>query len=157
MKFSAPTWRRSSPAQVISGDQPSVALCLKMRHGADPNLVREIGSIFSALFVRQEHLDILFLNESHELALRSVCAPFYKQGGALSNAMARVPGMNALADLHDTFWNVSQGFMHNDSGYHALMYVGNIPTMPLAGVITYGALLNEVNGNPLEVIDQVRR
>src|SRR5262249_48127644 len=33
--------------------------------------------IFAAIFVRQEHLDILFLNEAQEPSLKSVCAPFY--------------------------------------------------------------------------------
>jgi hypothetical protein len=53
--------QRAYLAQVSSGDQPGVALCLTTRHGPDHNLAREVGSIFAALFVRQEHIDILFL------------------------------------------------------------------------------------------------
>ena len=64
-------------AQVVSGDQVGVALCMKARHGADRDLVREIGSIFASIFAKQAHLDILFLSEAQELALRNVCAPFY--------------------------------------------------------------------------------
>jgi hypothetical protein len=64
-------------AQISSGDQSGVALCLKTDHGPDPNLVREIGAIFAAIFGGHEHLDILFLNETQESALRRVCAPFY--------------------------------------------------------------------------------
>lgn len=64
-------------AQISSGDQSGVALCLKTRHGADLKIVREIGAVFAGLFVKQEHLDILFLNETLELSLRSVCKPFY--------------------------------------------------------------------------------
>ena len=69
--------QRAYLAQVISGDQVGVALCLKTRYGADPNLVREIGSIFASIFAKKAHLDILFLSESQELVLRNVCAPFY--------------------------------------------------------------------------------
>jgi hypothetical protein len=64
-------------AQISSGGQSGVALCLKTDHGSDPNLVREIGAIFAAIFGGHEHLDILFLNETQESALRRVCAPFY--------------------------------------------------------------------------------
>jgi len=69
--------QRAYLAQVISGDQASVALCIKTRNGADPNLVREVGSIFASIFAKQAHLDILFLSESQEPALRNVCVPFY--------------------------------------------------------------------------------
>ncbi len=70
--------QRAYLAQVISGDQAGVALCIKARHGAaDANLVREVGSIFASIFAKQAHLDILFLSESQEAALRDVCAPFY--------------------------------------------------------------------------------
>ncbi len=69
--------QRAYLAQISSGNQSGVALCLKTRHGPDPNIVREVGEIFAGLFVRQEHLDILFLNEPQESALRSICNPFY--------------------------------------------------------------------------------
>jgi len=69
---------RAYLAQVVSGDQAGVALCMRVRHGADQNLVQEVGSIFASLFATQTHLDILFLSEFQELALRNVCAPFYQ-------------------------------------------------------------------------------
>jgi SseB protein C-terminal domain len=69
--------QRAYLAQVSSGRQPSVALCLKSELSPDRNLVREVGAIFAAIFVRQEHLDIMFLNEAQESVLTSVCAPFY--------------------------------------------------------------------------------
>jgi hypothetical protein len=69
--------QRAYLAQISFGDQSGVALCLRTRHGPDPTLVREIGTIFETLFVRREHLDILFLNESQETALRNICAPFF--------------------------------------------------------------------------------
>jgi hypothetical protein len=64
-------------AQISSEGQPSVALCLKTSQGPDQNLVQEIGAMFAAIFGRHEHLDILFLNEKRELAVASVCAPFF--------------------------------------------------------------------------------
>lgn len=82
---------------------------------------------------------------------------FFRQGGPGSNLLARVPGINAEAELHDTVWNALQVYYNNSSGYRALFYVGNLPTDLVAGTITAGALLNQINGNPLEVIDQVRR
>jgi len=69
--------QRAYLAQVSSGRQQSVALCLETGHGPDPNLVREIGAIFAAIFVRQQHLDFLFLNEPQESELTSVCTPFF--------------------------------------------------------------------------------
>jgi hypothetical protein len=69
--------RRAYLVQIVSGGQLSVALCLKTEYGPIQSLVQEIGSIFAAIFVRQEHLDILFLKEVQELALKRVCAPFY--------------------------------------------------------------------------------
>jgi len=69
---------RAYLAQISSGDQLGVALCLKARHGPDHSLVRAIGAIFAAIFGGHEHLDILFLNETQEPALRRVCVPFYE-------------------------------------------------------------------------------
>lgn len=70
--------QRAYLAQVISGDQAGVVLCVRVRQGADPNLVQEVGSIFASIFATQAHLDILFLSESQETALRNVCTPFYQ-------------------------------------------------------------------------------
>jgi hypothetical protein len=75
--LAAPRRKHAYLAQISSGDQSGVALCLKTDHGPDPNLVREIGAIFADIFGGHEHLDILFLNETQESALRRVCAPFY--------------------------------------------------------------------------------
>lgn len=69
--------QRAYLAQFISGDQIGVALCMTVRYGADAKLVREIGSIFASIFVSRAHLDILFLSEPQESALKKVCAPFY--------------------------------------------------------------------------------
>jgi hypothetical protein len=69
--------QRAYLAQITSGDQPGVALCLKTRQGPDSNIIRDVGAIFAGLFVTQEHLDVLFLSATQESALRNVCAPFY--------------------------------------------------------------------------------
>jgi hypothetical protein len=70
--------QRAYLAHIINSDQSGVALCLKTEQNRpDLNLIKEVGSIFAAQFARQMHLDILFLNESQESALRSVCVPFY--------------------------------------------------------------------------------
>ena len=45
--------QRAYLAQISSGDQSGVALCLKTRHGPDPNVVKEVGAISAAIFVRQ--------------------------------------------------------------------------------------------------------
>lgn len=69
--------QRAYLAQISSDNQSGVALCLRTRHGPDPNIVREVGAIFARLFVKQEHLDILFLSEAQESVLRNICNPFY--------------------------------------------------------------------------------
>lgn len=40
--------RRAYLAQISLGDQSGVALCLKTKHGPDPNLVRDIAAMFAA-------------------------------------------------------------------------------------------------------------
>jgi hypothetical protein len=77
--------QRAYLVQICSGDVLGVALCLKSKCGPDQNLVREIGALFAGIFVRQEHLDILFLTEVQESALTPVCAPFYYYGDSASN------------------------------------------------------------------------
>jgi hypothetical protein len=71
--------QRAYLARVAAAEQANVALCLRSLTRADRNLVQEIGSIFAAIFVVHEHLDILFLNETQESALAAVCAPFYSR------------------------------------------------------------------------------
>ncbi len=77
--------QRAYLVQISSGDVSGVALCLKSKRGPDQNLVREIGALFAGIFVRREHLDILFLTEAQESALTTVCAPFYYYGDSASN------------------------------------------------------------------------
>lgn len=71
--------QRAYLAQISTANQSGVALCLKTRHGPDLNILRDVGAIFAGLFGRQEHLDIVFLKETQESALRKVCNPFYRR------------------------------------------------------------------------------
>jgi hypothetical protein len=52
-----------------------VALCV--RGPDDPSLVRKVGVRFAALFGREAHLDIIFVNDAQEEQLKQVCKPFY--------------------------------------------------------------------------------
>ena len=60
---------------------------------------------------------------------------FMKQGGALSRAMNMVPGMNALAQFHDTIFNTK---------LLTFTDFNNWATMLPAGAITYGALIDRM-------------
>ncbi|WP_022665050.1 hypothetical protein [Desulfospira joergensenii] len=55
---------------------------------------------------------------------------FFTQGGPLSKSMNYIPGMNAMAHLHD-FWM--------NSLFDNMLV--NFGTMPLAAAITYGSVL----------------
>ncbi|MBV8209916.1 MAG: enhanced serine sensitivity protein SseB C-terminal domain-containing protein [Burkholderiaceae bacterium] len=69
--------KRAYLAQISSGDQSSVALCVRVKEAPDQDLVREVAAVFASIFPRQEYLDILFLSESQESALRRVCGAFF--------------------------------------------------------------------------------
>ena len=62
------------------GSLPVVALCLRAEK-EDESLVRVIGALFASIFSRDEHLDVLFLNENQESELARVCAPFFDSRG----------------------------------------------------------------------------
>jgi hypothetical protein len=81
---------------------------------------------------------------------------FFKQSGPLSNFLGRIPIINAIGDLHDTYWN-SVGMPPLPPSYlDGLIHfgVGNVPSMVPAAVTTVGALLN---GIPVEAIDRIKR
>jgi hypothetical protein len=59
------------------GQPPSVVLHLEWTVGEDHELVGQISKIFSVMFSIDEHLDMLFLNESQKAELDNVCLPFY--------------------------------------------------------------------------------
>jgi hypothetical protein len=70
---------RAYLARVDYGDPQAynVALCLRCLHGQDKTLLADIGQIFASLFGRDVHLDILFLHDTNENELSTVCKPFY--------------------------------------------------------------------------------
>lgn len=63
---------------------------------------------------------------------------FLKEGGALSKALNVVPGMNSLAQWHDTIFNMPASI-----GAIAHSAANNIITMPVAAAVTYGTLMDD--------------
>jgi len=56
----------------------NVVLCLRTQSGDDPKLAGRIGRVFASMFGSHEHLDILFLDDEREGAVRKVASPFYE-------------------------------------------------------------------------------
>lgn len=69
---------RAYLAIIADNGKPSVALCLRTQFGPDKGMVEKIGTVFSAVFNSQEHLDIIFLNDQQEKDLIKFCQPFFK-------------------------------------------------------------------------------
>jgi hypothetical protein len=62
----------------------------------------------------------------------------FNEGEALSNAFNKIPGINAIAGMHDLFQiNLPDKFFIRD-------HILNIPGMPVAAVMTYSALYNTI-------------
>ena len=60
------------------GSATSVALALRTSTDRDePGLVATVGATFASIFGPHEHLDILFVREDQEKAIRAVCSAFY--------------------------------------------------------------------------------
>ena len=76
---------------------------------------------------------------------RSVVDPatFTGEGGRLSRFMNRIPGMNAIAGLHDVF-QVRLDLLGGDRFGQALRNTLNFPGMPVAAGLTYPALFDGV-------------
>jgi hypothetical protein len=72
---------RAYLAQIQYVDRAGVVLCIRCVDGQDPQLVEVVGEIFGSIFGAHEHLDILFVSEDQEPALRRVCRPFYSAAG----------------------------------------------------------------------------
>jgi hypothetical protein len=68
---------RAYLAQVRYGDESGVALCLRCADGPYEKLAEVVSEVFKSIFGAHEHLDILFVGEKQELALRQVCRAFY--------------------------------------------------------------------------------
>lgn len=68
---------------------------------------------------------------------------FWNEGGSLSRFMNRIPGMNAIAGMHDVFQVRLDQF--GGSHFGSILRGGlNIPGMPVAAALTYPALLQGV-------------
>lgn len=72
-----PKLERAYLVQVQYSDEGGVALCLRCTDGQKQEIAEEIGEAFGSIFGIHEHLDILFVSENQESALRRVCRPFY--------------------------------------------------------------------------------
>lgn len=56
------------------------------------------------------------------------------EGGFLSRAANRIPGINAVAGMHDVMQVKSPGILRD---------IFNVPGMPIAAIVTYGAALGQ--------------
>ncbi len=67
-------------ASASPNGSPGVVLALR---GTDPRnemaIVEAVGAVFARLFNRDEHLDILFLDEDGEQQARTVGTPFFER------------------------------------------------------------------------------
>lgn len=70
-------------------------------------------------------------------------ATFTGEGGRLSRFMNRIPGMNAIAGMHDVF-QVRIDQLGGDHFGSALRGGLNFPGMPVAAALTYPALFDGV-------------
>ena len=57
----------------------SVALCLRPGAAPSKRVIGRVGEVFSSMFGRHEHLDIMFLTDAQEAQLAKVCKPFFVQ------------------------------------------------------------------------------
>ena len=75
----------------------------------------------------------------------------FKQGGFISDVMNKLPGINAVAALHDNWWNPGK--------FMGLSFNGatNWGTMLPAAVITYGALAENPSINYSIRVDRLFR
>ena len=58
-------------------DETGIALCLSCTDGPNQKLAEVVCEFFGSIFGAHEHLDIVFVGEDQESALRRVCRPFY--------------------------------------------------------------------------------
>jgi hypothetical protein len=68
---------RTYLAQIRYADQIGLALCLSCANGPRQKLAEVVGEVFGSIFGAHEHLDIVFVGEDQEPALRGICRPFY--------------------------------------------------------------------------------
>lgn len=71
---------RAYLVQTRYGDKDNtfnVALCLVISEKAEQDLLSKIIKVFKSMFGKNEHLDIIFLNEKQEHDIRQVSYPFF--------------------------------------------------------------------------------
>ena len=68
---------------------------------------------------------------------------FAGEGGRLSRFMNRIPGMNAIAGLHDVF-QIRLDLFGGDHFGSVLRSTLSVPGMPVAAALTYPALFDGV-------------
>lgn len=56
-----------------------IALCLAPPSKQAALIVRRVAEVFSNLFSRDAHLDVIFVSDEQELDLRRVCTPFFRR------------------------------------------------------------------------------
>lgn len=80
--IATPTVQSAYLARLSYGDTSdySVGLCIRSVAGDDQRLQKRLGQIFADVFRSEEHLDILFMQEGQETAIKQVCSPFYERG-----------------------------------------------------------------------------
>lgn len=69
--------KRAYLAQVRYASEGGVALCVRSADERNQKITEVIGETFASIFGAHEHLDIVFVSETQEVALRNVCRPFY--------------------------------------------------------------------------------
>lgn len=60
-----------------AGSAVTVALCVRGHSEAPARIVESVGKIFGAMFGKDQHLDIVFLDASQEAELAKVCRAFF--------------------------------------------------------------------------------
>jgi hypothetical protein len=55
-----------------------VVLAIHSPSGPNMTLVEEVRRVFASVFVKREHLDILFVDDNQQRQVASVCLPFYQ-------------------------------------------------------------------------------
>jgi hypothetical protein len=71
---------RAYLVRVSFGDLGPTGVVLAIRTssgGEEPSLLPIVGSAFASIFGPHEHLDIVFVREDQEKAIRQVCSEFY--------------------------------------------------------------------------------
>ncbi|XP_013381439.1 uncharacterized protein LOC106152422 [Lingula anatina] len=81
--------------------------------------------------------------------------PNFQEGGGLSRALNRVPGINAVSGLHDVF-QVKLDRVPFSVGGVGARDIFNVPGMPVAAVITYAGLLDGPQSAAL-IIDESKK